>query len=260
MGELPIPKYFINERAKVLKEREKLLGQILARIGPQDKIEVRFGPPKEEVRLTKEDAIRLIQVHERARQGRLRAKFMREIRMQEEREKMAANRGAPTMDPDVAAVHMQRMWKGYSTRVLAQKQREEEMIFIGMVAPPTGNKPDPQELCKKTEQNRRVTQEQHEIEYQQALVSIKDKLRETEGPDMKETMQDQIRQWFIECRDATGKFPDYPTEEEGGSAAIFKEKDPAEVEAELKAKDDEDGGKGKTEEKKIFRKEKRKER
>ena len=64
---------------------------------------------KEEVRLTMEDAIRLIQVHERARQGRLRAKFMREIRMQEEREKMAATRGAPTMDPDVAAVHIQRV-------------------------------------------------------------------------------------------------------------------------------------------------------
>ena len=32
-----------------------------------------------------------------------------------------------------------------------------------------------------------------------------------------------------------GKFPDYPTEEEGGSLMIFKEKDPAEVEAALKA-------------------------
>lgn len=30
--------------------------------------------------MTLDDAIRLIQVHERARQGRLRAKFMREIR------------------------------------------------------------------------------------------------------------------------------------------------------------------------------------
>lgn len=34
--EIPIPKYFVNERAKNLKEREKLLGQILAKIGPQD--------------------------------------------------------------------------------------------------------------------------------------------------------------------------------------------------------------------------------
>jgi len=37
----------------------------------------------------------------------------------------------------------------------------------------------------------------------------------------------------ISLRDALGRFPDYPTEEEGGSIAIFKEKDPAEVEAEL---------------------------
>ena len=55
-----------------------------------------------------EEAIRLIQVHERARQGRLRARFMREIRQQEERERMVANRGAPTLDPDVAAVRIQK--------------------------------------------------------------------------------------------------------------------------------------------------------
>ena len=30
-------------------------------------------------------------------------------------------------------------------------------------------------------------------------------------------------------RDASGKFPEYPTEDEGGSNAIFKPKDPAEV-------------------------------
>lgn len=34
----------------------------------------------------------------------------------------------------------------------------------------------------------------------QALVTVKDKLADTEGPDMKEQMQDQIRQWFIEVR------------------------------------------------------------
>ena len=34
----------------------------------------------------------------------------------------------------------------------------------------------------------------------QALVTVKDRLREVEGPDMKERMQDQIRQWMIEVR------------------------------------------------------------
>lgn len=35
--EIPIPKYFINERMEALKEREKLLGQILTKVGPQEK-------------------------------------------------------------------------------------------------------------------------------------------------------------------------------------------------------------------------------
>jgi len=48
--------------------------------------------------------------------------------------------------------------------------------------------------------DRRVTQEENEVEYQQALVTVKEKIRHVEGPDMKEMMQDQIRQWFIECR------------------------------------------------------------
>lgn len=59
--------------------------------------------------MTIEEAIRLIQIHERARQGRLRAKFMREIRQQEEREKKASLRGAPTLDPEVAAVRIQKV-------------------------------------------------------------------------------------------------------------------------------------------------------
>ena len=42
--EMPIPKYFTLEKAKPLKEREKLLGQILAKLGPQDKDNVRNKP------------------------------------------------------------------------------------------------------------------------------------------------------------------------------------------------------------------------
>lgn len=37
-------------------------------------------------------------------------------------------------------------------------------------------------------------------------------------------------------RDATGKFPEFPDEDEGGSSAIFKQKTLEEVEAELNNK------------------------
>lgn len=255
--EVPVPKYFLNERAKVLQDREKLLGQILAKMGPPEEV-------VEEVSMSTEEAVRIIQVHERARQGRLRAKFMREIRLQEERERMAANRGAPTLDNELAAVRIQKIWKGFSVRKRIKKERADEMIFIRMTEPPPPSNPKntPQSRSDKTAGARRVTQTDHEREYQQALVFVKDKLRDVEGPDMKETMQDQIRQWFLECRDATGKFPDFPPEDEGGSALIFKEKDPAEVEAELQGKGEEKGKKkgkksGKKKDKKKDKKDKK---
>lgn len=47
---------------------------------------------------------------------------------------------------------------------------------------------------------RNEVQLKHEQNYQEALVSIKEELRLMEGQDIKEQLQDQIRQWFIECR------------------------------------------------------------
>ena len=95
-----------------------------------------------------------------------------------------------------------KLWKGFAQRRKTREDRLNEMMFIGMTPPPmpTNPKAIPQALSVKTEGARRITQEMHEQEYQQALVTIKDKIRENEGPDLKETMQDQIRQWFIECR------------------------------------------------------------
>ena len=76
------------------------------------------------------------------------------------------------------------------------------MMFIGMAQPPpsTTSKGNPFTMASDVEGKRRITQEMNEQEYQHALTTVKDKIRDTEGPDVKETMMDQIRQWFIECR------------------------------------------------------------
>lgn len=54
--------------------------------------------------------------------------------------------------------------------------------------------------AQRVEAMRCEVQEKHEEEYKKALVAIKNRLREMEGPDIKESLQEQIRQWFIECR------------------------------------------------------------
>ncbi|CAF4474587.1 unnamed protein product, partial [Rotaria magnacalcarata] len=64
--EIPIPNYFVLERAQAIEKRERLLGQILARMTLDNENQETSGI------MTMDDAIRIIQSHERARQGRLR--------------------------------------------------------------------------------------------------------------------------------------------------------------------------------------------
>ena len=66
--------------------------------------------------------------------------------------------------------------------------------------PAVSYKDSPMYDSEQQMEKRRIVQQENEREYQKALVTIKDKLREAEGPEMRERLQDQIRQWFIECR------------------------------------------------------------
>ncbi|KAJ8350527.1 hypothetical protein SKAU_G00256570 [Synaphobranchus kaupii] len=233
--EVPIPRYFLSEKLRVLREREKLLAQILARGGQLE--------PKPEARVrtvSMEESVRLVQVSERARQGRLRASFMKEIRREEERYHQSRNCNGCTLDYNAAATRIQKVWLGYSTRKRIKKERLEEMVFLGMLPPPQQVKQSvAQERMEQVEGGRRLVQDQHEEDFQQAKDKIKDSVREVEGPDMQQTLQEQIRQWFIECRDATGKFPDYPSVDDGGSLVIFAQKTPEQLAAELAAKEEE---------------------
>ncbi|MCJ8734625.1 hypothetical protein PDJAM_G00237410 [Pangasius djambal] len=233
--EIPIPKYFLSERRKVLQERAAVLSSILEQNGMVEK------PKATAARvLSLEEAIRVIQVSERARQGRLRSNIMREIHRDAERQKK-------TTDKDLgeavqqAALRIQKVWKGYVQRKRTKQEREEEMIFLGMSMKPGLAQSRPTVvLAEDKKAVRRSKQEEHEEDYQKALISISESLRETEGPDMKEMMKDQIRQWFIECHDATGSFPEYPNEEDGGSAIIFANKTPEQLMEELAAKEEEE--------------------
>jgi hypothetical protein len=150
--------------------------------------------------MTFEEAVRLIQTHERARQGRARAQMYKSLLRQMERAN--ANKGEPTMDLNLAATMIQKVWRGYYIRKNAKQWRTEEFMFLGMEPTPLPKdaKQLPQYQARKTEDRRRDLQKHNEVEFQQALVTIKEKLRQTEGPDIKERMQNQIRQWFLECR------------------------------------------------------------
>ncbi|XP_067391780.1 IQ and AAA domain-containing protein 1-like isoform X3 [Emydura macquarii macquarii] len=108
------------------------------------------------------------------------------------------------------------------------------MAFIGMASDPKALGLSAAMLrAQLGEEFRRLRQADYEAEYQQALVNIREGLYEMEGPDMQEEMKEQLRQWFIECHDLTGRFPEFPDEEIGGSSILFAEKTPEQVRAEL---------------------------
>ncbi|OBS78697.1 hypothetical protein A6R68_18940, partial [Neotoma lepida] len=200
--------------------------------------------------MSRTEALILVQSTERARQGRLRATFMREIRKEEERDKKIRENGRQKFSQDQGAIIIQKVWKGYLQRKRIEQDRRKEMEFIGML--PSPNQTARLSILARAslgEEHRRIRQVEREEEFQNAIGKTHDALTETEGPDMKEKMKDQIRQWFIECQSVstaaadptvytssllapfalTGRFPDYPDEASGGSYLIFADKTPEQV-------------------------------
>ncbi|KAL1770533.1 IQ and AAA domain-containing protein 1 [Sigmodon hispidus] len=234
--DVPIPRYFLKERLEVIKGREKILARILneCRLNlPNVKFTVKSLPL--------EEAIKLIQIAERARQGRLRALFMKQIFLQECRAKEIKLLGQKLADTSLAALQIQKVWRGFHQSKKTVKEREEEMIFLGMKPPPLFNEVSAAIIrSEHVTRLRNEVQLKHEQSYKEALVSIKEELKLMEGPDIKEHLQDQIRQWFIECRNLTGTFPEYPNEEEGGSAIIFSNKTPEQVIEDILTSQDEE--------------------
>ena len=81
------------------------------------------------------EAIRLIQMHERARQGRERARIVLEIRQPATK---AASRPVPTIDPNVAATRIQKVripsrWACKSLQVIFNNWlRADSVHFVGL--------------------------------------------------------------------------------------------------------------------------------
>jgi len=210
--ELIVPKFVITDRTESINYWAEQMAEAKAKMKDTTQ-EAKEAP------MSIEEAMQMLQKHERARQGRLRAKIMREIRRQEQAEK-TKGKALSHISEAIAASKIQSLWKGAIARRKVRKAREAELIFIGMIPPPTYSK-SYQNKLKEMEVSRRQVQIDNEVEYQKALVEIKDEIREKEGDEIVEKMKEECRDWFQEDKEETGKFPDYPSDDEGGSGAVF---------------------------------------
>jgi hypothetical protein len=211
--ELRVPKYFRRDKEDQIQERRRFIDDILKKIGALDE-EVVEQP------LTELEAIKIIQMHERARQGRIRAQFMKELKILKEKGKPDSSREKTNTGYN-AAMKIQKVWRGYATRRQTRRRKMEEMILIGMIpAQPVSGRSIVDEL-EDFKEIRYQQQEEFRKEYEEALVTMKEDIGAKHGSAMTEDITDEIRTWFKEYKNRTGRLPDFPSEEAGGSRHLL---------------------------------------
>ncbi|KAJ2995938.1 Dynein regulatory complex protein 11 [Globomyces sp. JEL0801] len=202
-----IPRFLKEERISTVQSQRSLLYSLNAK-------DLAFGNTQALFpELSLADAIKIIQINERGRQGKLRAKYMQDIKAQALKEK-ELNGAEDQNDGTTEAVRkIQRVFRGYKDRLKYKKEMKNELIFLKMEYPTQDAKTDPVMKVQQDRNRRKLLQQQFEEDYLQALITTKEKILRMEGPDMKEAIQDEFRQWYMEFKRINGKFPEFPTEE-----------------------------------------------
>ncbi|KAG7383978.1 hypothetical protein PHYPSEUDO_003147 [Phytophthora pseudosyringae] len=262
--EIPVPQSFLDDQQEDLMRRERLVkGYMKLKHGvdaiPLDAMKVAQAALAGGAGvMSLDEAIAAIQKNERGRQGRQRGLLVQELREEERQRKLyEAAQGAPEMDPDIAAANIQRMFRGFWSRAAAARERDAELVFIGMKAPATDRSTLEKRLADARLQ-RRAEQLDNKEEYERALVELHGVVTNEEGPFMKEMMLEERRRWITDVM-ATGQLPEDLT---GFYAALKGEGSPEDI-AKAQAKEEEDakakaaadkkgakGAKGKKEDKK----------
>ena len=63
-------------------------------------------------------------------------------------------------------------------------------------------------------------QTETQVKYEQEFRKMLEQIRSREGVAIKDRFLESIRRWYTDYREKNGKFPELPSEEEGGSKTI----------------------------------------
>ncbi|XP_050736202.1 IQ and AAA domain-containing protein 1-like isoform X2 [Eriocheir sinensis] len=207
---VPVPAYVRRDRLPIIQERNALIDDCLRRAGLEAVSEDEALP------LSVPEAILLLQRHERAKQGRARADHRRDMLARQERDR---GRGRQQLSMEAAVVRLQAVTRGMLARRRVRQMRFNEELFLGLRPDPTLDRSWGAKL-RKVELARYKVQEERERELEDTEKRIQTRILYEEGTHLLTSMEDKIREWVFQKKNETGKFPDLPEEEEGGSSAI----------------------------------------
>ncbi|GIX92689.1 dynein regulatory complex protein 11 [Caerostris extrusa] len=85
---------------------------------------------------------------------------------------------------------------------------------------------------KELKKNRQDLILKNEIEYLETIKEVQKEIETYHAPQAMEDLQIRIRDYFENYRETHGEYPTYPTDEEGGSAAMLKEMGSSDIDQE----------------------------
>lgn len=119
-----------------------------------------------------------------------------------------------------AAMCIQKVWRGYTTRRATRRRKHQEMLLIGMIPQPNVHSVEKQKALENEEMRRQLQRKRQE-EYENAVRNCRERLEKHERSAMMEHLSDQVRGWLHEYRTSTGKLPELTGSDRTGSRLML---------------------------------------
>ncbi|CAF0797232.1 unnamed protein product [Rotaria sp. Silwood1] len=229
---IEIPRYFAEDRFKAIEQRNHTIRMILDRL-EQSKNDLSIKSSFDSLLTLKTyqtnviplaTVLHVLQAHERARQGRVHAYFMRQMKNELKTKEM---KSLNDNNLDDSCLIIQTIWRQKYAEKLFDRKKTENAKLLGMILPRRKLQID--NSFDGKDKKRRDLQLQHHQQFDEASNYIKQKIRQYEETEVKSRMEHVLIQWLLESRQLYGQFPIYPSNELNGSATLFKEMTIAEV-------------------------------
>ena len=208
MLEIPVPRYFREDIKRQIEQRDRIVLGYMRLKHNTDKMYItdNFDSAVVVENMTLERAIEIIQRNERGRQGFERATMMRALREKERGGRIFESSARIEMDVDLAATNLQRVLKGFISRTEAARERENELMFIGM-KPRRDNLDVLDHELQLAYVKRKQEQLENKESYEKALEDLKEIIADEEGPEKKEELREERTLWVTD-QIAQEKFPE----------------------------------------------------